>query len=544
MKKKSAILTALVNSIKNYPWVFVGVIFFTIGGILTVVFPPLIMEWMVNELTAGNAIRLWQVVGYFLVMASGALMDVGKESMVTVFGQKVTHGIRTVMCKKLKVLPASYFKDQDTGNVVSRFVSDVDMIEILFTSGIIGMVADLCKLISILAVIGIKSPGLGLLLVFVLPIIYAITRYFQKRMKKAQLKHRQAVGRVSDHIPDTLRSIRMIHNLEKEDFMEKRYDHWIHESFEALNKVNLYDAVYSPLLIELRALIVAAMLVLAAMTSGTAQFFGMSVGTVVAMISYVTYIFTPLESIGMEIQNIQSAIAGATRIEEFMREEEISIDSDEVIENKEPIVEFRNVDFGYNKGQQILKNQSLVIYSGEHVTLAGRTGAGKSTMFRLLLGLYRPWNGKIFIEGRLATSIREEERRSLFGYVEQSFKPIPGTIAEQISLRDEIITREDVLSSLEVVGLRETVESFDDGIDTIFQDGLFSQGQIQLLAVARAIVANPKILLLDEITANLDSETESRLLEAFEKVSKNRTVISISHRLFEKMNKTRMVYIE
>lgn len=169
--------------------------------------------------------------------------------------------------------------------------------------------------------------------------------------------------------------------------------------------------------------------------------------------------------------------------------------------------------------------------------MSGRTGAGKSTILKLLLGLYEPQSGSIRIGNVSATEVPEEERRSLFGYVEQSFHMVPGTVREQITLYDRRITEKQVQAAARLTGLEDSITSLENGYDTVCTPEIFSQGQWQLLSIARAAVAEPSILLLDEITANLDVETEKEVLQALRRVSENRTVISISHRTSAEMGR-------
>ena len=185
--------------------------------------------------------------------------------------------------------------------------------------------------------------------------------------------------------------------------------------------------------------------------------------------------------------------------------------------------------FGYDD-HTVLSHLSFSVHAGEQVTLAGRTGAGKSTVFKLLMGLYEPQKGRVLIEGVPAADIPESERRRLFGYVEQSFHLVPGSVKDQITLFDESISMQAVRDAAALAGLAETIERMPQGYDTPCTPQLFSQGQWQLLSIARAAAANPRLLLLDEITANLDAETENTVLQALRRVSQDRTVISISHR--------------
>ena len=459
-------------------------------------------------------------------------------------GQKITHSMRSALLQKLDRLPADRLVRQDPGATVSRFVGDVDTVEELFTSGIISMFADACQMVSIFVILFLRSRGLTLLLLAVLPLVFAFTRAVQKRMLRAQIDNRAAVARVTNFVPETIRCIRTIHNLGRESYMRNRYEEVIGESYRAVNRTNFYDAVYSPVILITNAAVVAVVYVLSASGSAPVRaFFGMSVGTAVAVVNYIAQIFGPLESIGMEIQTIQSALAGVHRINEFLDQPERWDAPEQIIPGKIqtadgsdiPCIEFRDVTFGYDMETAVLSHLSLTVMPGEQVTVSGRTGAGKSTMFKLILGLYRPVSGKVLVCGTEASRIADSSKRPLFGYVEQHFRLVPGTVRDQIALYDAAITDAQVEQAAVTVGLDQTIRRLDQGYDTPCTPGLFSQGQWQLLSIARAIAAGPPILLLDEITANLDADTEKTVLTALKKASAGRTVLSISHRLYEDM---------
>lgn len=552
---KNTIGAVVWNTVKDHMLLSAVLLAAVAGTVVTGVLPPLVLERIVDRLAGREALALELIVWYFLMLVIAGLFDAAKEVLITIFGQKVTHNVRSALCAKLSHLPAAYYTKNEPGATVSRFVNDVDTVEALFTSGIISMVVDACKVISIVAVIFTKSRGLGFLLLAVTPLLFGLTRMFQKRMLKSQIANRVAVGKVNNHIPETIQNIRMIHTFYKEKYMEKRYDKLIGESYRYVEKSNFYDAVYSPIIVTVSAVIVAIMMVLSARGGQMQLFFGMSVGTAVAVINYVGKVFEPLENIGMEIQNIQSAVAGIARIQEFLREEErpeaermpeaestmlhrskesgAVTNRDFAVKSEKTAVEFSDVTFGYESGTEILHQYSFSIEQGENVTLTGRTGAGKSTIFKLLLGLYEPWEGSVRIFGMDASGITDEQKRKVFGYVEQTFRMIPGTVLEQITLKDGSIPAEDARRAIRMVGMEDAVRSLEQGYDTPCTPQLFSQGQMQLLSIARAIVADPAILLLDEITANLDSATEGQVLTALRTASENRTVISISHRLYE-----------
>lgn len=526
------------QTVTGYAGLSLGIVLAVAGAIVTALLPPWILGSIVDTITAGNAVPVALVILYFAFTVLTGLTESLREGLLTVFGQKITHALRSSMMDKYTNLTAGELTKQEPGTIVSRFVGDVDTVEHLFTSGIISMFADACKIISILVVIWLKNRGLAIVLLILLPFLYWFTRTVQKNMLKAQIENRRAVGRASGHVPETLHNIRTIHTLGKERYMEQRYDEYIAESYRAVDRTNFYDAIYSPVILILNAIVVAFVMLFSA--SGNAKvltLFGMSAGTAVAVINYISQIFTPVESLGMEIQTIQSAVAGVHRINEFYVLEELpervrNLETPVTTEEETPFVELQNVTFAYeDDSRKILHHLSFQVYPGEQVTLSGRTGAGKSTVFKLLLGLYQPGEGKVLIRGRDAFQIPENEKRSLYGYVEQTFHRVPGTVKDQITLYDDSFTMEEVREAARIAGLDATIEQLEKGYDTLCTSEIFSQGQWQLLSIARAAVAKPKLLLLDEITANLDAQTEEEVLQALKRASEGRTVISISHRV-------------
>lgn len=618
MKYKKSVSGMILLVMRKHLLLVMGIAGSVCGAILLSLVPPMILARIIDGLTTQRMAGFGWIVAYFGLLALTGLMESAREGLLIIFGQKMTHTLRSGLMEKLIHLKADDLSRQEPGAVVSRFVGDVDTVENLFTSGIVSMFADACKIISIFVVIWFKNRGLSMILLILLPFLFVFTRYVQKNMLVSQLQNRKAVSRASGHVPETLRNIRTIHCLSRESYMERKYDEYLGDSYRAMERTNFYDAVYSPVVLILNAIVVACVMLLSA--SGSPRvltLFGMSAGTAVAVMNYISQIFTPVESLGMEIQTIQSAVAGIRRINEFLsieelpereellereelpekeelpaieelsekeelpKREELS-EKEELLEreelpameelsgkeelpkreelpeleelskkewipegnrfpeqrkeNGEAFVEFWDVTFGYDE-RKILKQLSFQVKQGERVTLMGRTGAGKSTILKLLLGLYEPQEGEVRIQGIAASNIPDGDKRRIFGYVEQSFHMVPGSVKDQITLFDPVITDQAVKNVASLTGLQDTIEALPDGYDTICTPELFSQGQWQLLSIARAAVASPRLLLLDEITANLDAETEKEVLQALKRVSGERTVISISHRTSAEMGR-------
>ena len=594
MKYKKSVSGMILLVMRKHLLLVMGIAGSVCGAILLSLVPPMILARIIDGLTTKRMAGFGWIMAYFGLLALTGLMESAREGLLIIFGQKMTHTLRSGLMEKLVHLKADDLSRQEPGSVVSRFVGDVDTVENLFTSGIVSMFADVCRIVSILVVIWFKNRGLSMILLILLPFLLVFTRYVQKNMLISQLQNRKAVSRASGHVPETLCNIRTIHCLSKESYMERKYDEYLGDSYRAMERTNFYDAVYSPVVLILNAIVVACVMLLSA--SGSPRvltLFGMSAGTAVAVMNYISQIFTPVESLGMEIQTIQSAVAGIRRINEFLSIEELP-EREELLEreelpgteellereelpsmedlsgkeelpkreelqeleelskkeqipegnrfpekrkeNGEVFVEFRDVTFGYDE-RKILKQLSFQVKQGERVTLMGRTGAGKSTILKLLLGLYEPQEGEVRIQGIAASNIPDGDKRRIFGYVEQSFHMVPGSVKDQITLFDPVITDQAVKNVASLTGLQDTIEALTDGYDTICTPELFSQGQWQLLSIARAAVASPRLLLLDEITANLDAETEKEVLQALKRVSGERTVISISHRTSAEMGR-------
>ena len=533
--KKSGVLSAIISAAGTHRILSIATVLCAAASVAASLVPPLLLADIVDSLTAGNSLMFSAVITYFLSLALEGVLSSAQAALLETFGQRMTHSLRSEMSKKLTSLPAATLFAQDPGEVAARFLGDVDTVEALFTSGVISMAADACRIVSIFAVIAAKNTGLALILIIVLPLLAAFTRHVQKRMLSSQLENRRAVAKISAQVPEAMHNIRTIHALGLEEYMERRYDDRLGDSYNAMEKNNFYDALYSPAVLMLNAAVVGTVMLLSA--SGNANvlsLFGMSVGTSVAVINYISRIFSPIESLGMEIQTIQSAMAGVKRIDSFLAEKEREIPAGANNGAVRGDIEFSHVSFGYDE-RLVLKDLSFSIKEGEQVTLIGRTGAGKSTVFKLLLGLYSPETGSITIGGTDVSSIKDEERRGCIGCVEQRFSRVAGTVLDQITLNDPKISRDMAEGAARLAGLDSVIRSFPKGYDTPCADGMFSQGEWQLLNIARAAAANPKVLLLDEITANLDAETEARVLEALRRASKGRTVLSISHRIYESL---------
>ncbi|MEG1458151.1 MAG: ABC transporter ATP-binding protein [Acetivibrio sp.] len=509
--------------------------------------PPQILRVIVDVyLTQDTQKGLLKIaLVYFGVLGFIGIFDFVKEGLLTILGQKIIKNIRIEMMKKAERISSEYYAANESGMVVSRFTNDVESIQLLFTNGVVSMAIDILKITGILISIWFFSQKLGIMVVLLIPLIYIITRSFQKRMLKAQMKNRQLIAKVNNHIPESIGNITMIQSFSKEKYMEERYKTYLLENFHSMEKVNFYDSIFSPIILMIRAFSIALMVLLC---SGETAFLGISIGMTAAAMELISNIFSPIENLGMELQSIQQAAAGVKRVNEFFQEKEdkkksTGIKGEEIRENG-PNLMFDKVSFSYQPQHPLLEDVTLRIKEKEKVTVTGRTGAGKSTLFKLILGLLEADCGKICFGKYDVTQIPNGEKRKFFGYVEQNFRFVEGDILRQITLGDPSITREQVERAMKFVGLHEYIEEFEEQYYTQAEEYLFSQGQRQLLSIARAIVMDPPILLLDEITANLDGETEKKIIEVLLSASEERMLLSISHRMSAVLKDCRVLSLE
>ena len=359
-KTQNGVFAAIGMAARSHHLLTAGTLLCVAASVAASLLPPLLLGRVIDRLTGGIPLTFLAVLLYFGSLALEGLFSSAQESLLVLFGQKMTHALRSEMSQKLTWLPAGTLAKQNPGEVAARFSGDVDTAEALFTSGIISMVADACRIVSIMAVIAVKNTGLALILLLVLPLFAVFTRHMQKRMLAAQLDNRRAVAAVSGQGPETLHNIRTIRALGIEDYMERRYDRRIGDGYAAMERTNFYDAVYSPVVLLLNAVVVGVVMLLSA--SGKAEIltlFGMSVGTSVTVINYISRIFAPIESLGMEIQTIQSAMAGVKRIDAFLAQPERTIPRAREGAARGDVV-LSHVTFGYGE-RCVLKDLSLTV---------------------------------------------------------------------------------------------------------------------------------------------------------------------------------------
>lgn len=547
-KASSFVLSFIKKHIIMSIFLLIMIFLTALSGLL----PPFFLRYLIDEYIPAfidskevASLTIFSIL-YFLSYFIVGACEVIENYLINLFGQKMIHELRYEMIEKSHRLKANYYTRHGNGEMQSRIMDDVYAIETLFATGIVSLLVSFIKIIGILVSIFTFSWMLGLIILLLIPFIYLITRTISKTMLKKNIRNRKCINKQANLISETINNVQTIQLLDKEDYLEDKYHSLLKESYTYRDQTGVLDALFSPIIEIIKALLIALVSLLVAISTNTQNNFlslGISVGSFAASLTLISNLFSPIQNIGKEFQTMQEGMSGLKRVEDFMNEKEINKKDESITFEKifskeyDEILSFDHISFRYDDGDKdIFSDVSFSIKKNQKVTLIGRTGAGKTTLFKMILGLENPCSGQILLNGYDLSLIKDSEKRNIFGYVEQGFQYFDGTILEQITLKDKRYTLDDVRKVMKDVYLDSYIqEHIPDGYEAKFKESDFSRGQLQLLSLARALLSNPKILLLDEISANLDSYTENQIIMAISRSSEKRTVISISHRLSDQL---------
>ena len=536
----SLILKMLANTWRRLRIFYIALAVTALILTLLELLPPILLRSILDiYLKEGQMSQIWQAAAYYLAAAVGSsFFAFGQTYLTTYIGQNILMDLRLLMADHISKLPMNYYNRTPVGEIMSYMSSDVDSVNALFSSGLISGFTDLMKVFGIATAMYLISPRLFLVALLAIPAIFMAANYFRRNILKAQMEIRKAVGKINTYLQELFNGVRVIKCYVKEDAYEDKFQVPLREHLKSINHAAVFDSYFPCVTQTIRAITIATIILLGART-GNMDNTILTIGSLAAFADLVSRLLGPIEALSQEFQTIQQAMAGLKRITGFLDEEveekgELHHIDHPLTQIKSGIaIRIKEVSFGYSKEKTVLKGVCLDIAEGKKVAIVGRTGAGKTSLMNLIAGLYKPLEGEICVSGIDPYRLCPEDRRRLIGIVPQNTQIFEGTIRENITLRDERITQEEIEKAAKLVGLHELIVSLADGYDTMLgiQGIKLSFGQGQLLSLARAVVTDPPILLLDEPTSGMDALTESVIFDAFRAVGNQRTIITISHRL-------------
>jgi ATP-binding cassette subfamily B multidrug efflux pump len=523
------------------------------------VVPPLLMQRVVDDHLTAGVQRGVLALALLYLGATGAArgMDFVVTYLTAYVAQGALRALRVRLFAHLQRLPLSYYDRTPLGDAISRCTADVETVDTLFTTGVASLIARLVQLITASAAMVALNPRLSLLSLLLIPPLMLVTRFFQIHIRDAERDRRRAIGLLNVQLQETLVGVEVVRAFGREDAFVGRFRQALRETLATYGRALSYNVFYTPLLTVLVAVSVAFLLWTG--TGGIGQAWGISIGTLTAFILLFQRFFEPIRNLGEDWQMVQSALSGIERIVQVLQipaetHPGLAVASAPSYGNG-AAVELRDVVFGYVPERPVLHGITLAVQPGEHVALVGRTGAGKSSAVRLLGGLYAPWSGRVRVAGFDPRALSDDERRRVVGVVPQTVQLFSGTVYENLTLGDMTVSRQAVKRAAEVAVVDQFVSALPQGYDTPLSgmgrgEGMqLSEGQRQLLSLARALVWDPAVLLLDEATAAVDNASEAEFRAALRAVmqggdGRQRAVITVAHRLSTAREADRVVVLE
>jgi len=446
--------------------------------------------------------------------------------------QKVIRFLRVKLFNHITNFKLGYFDRTPNGILVTRSVSDIETIAEIFNNGVLTLMVNGLQIILIVSVMYYMNWMVASIIIVILPMMMIITRLFQRVLKKVYQAERNLTAKLNAFVQERLTGMTIVQLFNRQ---QKEY-----ESFKLINaelrdaflKTNVYFALLFPVVDIVSALAIGLLLWFGGLR--TAVHGDVSVGDVIAFISYITMLTQPMRQIADRFNSIQRGLIGADRVFKILDQDEtLPGNGKELLENVKGEIEFRNVRFSYVKGSPVLNGVSFHSYPGQTIAIVGATGAGKSTVINLLSRFYDIDSGDILIDGKSIYSVELKNLRKNIAVVLQDVFLFNDTIFENIILGNTEITREQVESAAKEIGIHDFIMSLPKGYETEVNErgASLSVGQRQLISFLRAYVYNPQILVLDEATSSIDTESEILIQNATEKLTKGRSSIVIAHRL-------------
>lgn len=540
---------ALFSYITGYIKPYLGILFLATvalaGNLVLLLLRPYLTKQVIDLGFATNDIA---VIEYYALMYGftiiGSVLFIFVENyFLKSFGQKIIYNIRSIIFQKILNKPHDEFYKLPIGNWVTRITNDVESLRTLYTDVILNLASSGLMIIGILGFMYAINVPLAIIMTILLPIMGGIIWVFQKFSRKAFRQVRRSVAASNASIKELLNYIVIVKSYGGERAIEERYNTVNKGFLEAgLFEVTTFS-IFRPLVDGLFFVALIVIFTTTNLIDSVAD-----AGTVFAFIQYMDRFFQPLKEIADKYNSLQSALAGAERLVPLLEEEERQM-ANEVPDEFKYIetIEFEHVWFSYeNNDVYALEDFTFTIKAGEFIGIVGPSGSGKSTLLSLLMGIYKPTRGAIYINGINIAQYDSSVLRHLMGYVFQQAYLFKGSIRDNLTLFDTSISNEDMVNAAKQVNLHSMIEHLPEGYDTPvgYLGSLLSDGQKQLLAFGRTLIKKTPTLLLDEATANIDSHTEKQIQASIENIRGSKTIVSIAHRLSTVKDANKIVYME
>lgn len=477
-------------------------------------------------------------MNWIIILLFGALLSEFILQMITTyltrwFGQNTLYSLRNSIFEKIQSLNVQYFDKTPIGRLITRTTSDVEALSELLSDGVVAMIGDMFRIIFILFFMFSMNWELSIVTIAVLPVLFYATFWFKEKVRVAFLKVRDQISNLNSFVQEHINGMDVVQLFNREKKQQEKFEEINADHKAAHVETIFYFSIFWPL-VEVFSSFAMALIVWYG--GGRALMDGVTFGVLLAFIQYSRQFFMPIRGLSEKFNTLQSALASSERIFNVLDQETAVIESDKPvrIQNPKGEIEFKNVWFKYNEGEDyVLKDVSFTAHPGENIAIVGATGAGKTTIISLLLRFYDIQKGSIKLDGIDIKELALSDLRYYFSLVLQDNALFTGSILENITLGEENITREDVIKAAHDVEAHHFIEKLPGTYDFELkqQGSSLSMGQRQLICFVRAMVFDPKILILDEATSSIDSETESLVNEASEKMMEGRTSIVIAHRL-------------
>ncbi|WP_392437497.1 ABC transporter ATP-binding protein [Cruoricaptor ignavus] len=510
-------------------WFIIALIISVLLSVVSTYRPYLTMQVVDNDITnLQDKSLMMKHIGWLIALVfAETFLNFFLVYFSNFISQNVIRDIRERLYHKLIYFRTSFFDKTPIGQLVTRAVGDVETIATVYTDGFLMVFGDILRIVFVLIMMFQTNTHLSLISLMILPLMVLITRIFQKKLKKAFGDERSWTAIQNSFVQERLQGMQIIQVFNRQDAEFKKFDEINLQLKDALLRTVFIFSLFFPVVDLISSLFI-----------GTVLFYGgyitISAGVVIAFIQYINMLIRPLRQIADRFNNIQRGIVGAERVLGLMDQELAMPNAGTIVKDDiQGKIEFRNVRFSYDEKQEVLKGVSFTVNPGETVAIVGATGAGKSTIISLITRLYDINSGQILIDDLDVQDYELYNLRSQIGVVLQDVFLFHGSIFQNLSFGDETVTLERMKKAAQEIEVDEFIEQLPNAYDYVVSErgSSISLGQRQLLSFLRAYLSNPKILILDEATSSIDTESEKLIQKATEKITKNRTSIIIAHRL-------------